>query len=214
MGGPCTQGPGLVVEPPLAEPMRMHFDLKKNSTKHMGKAKEFYEQLALRAANNGHSFDLFSCAYDQVGILEMVSLAERTGGCLVFTDEFQHDQFRESFKRIFARDERTGHMRMIFNATIEVQPSTEIKVSGAIGHVHPIKKQTNAVAKDRHIGLGGTNAWRVAALDSHSNIAFFFQLANASIQPTKDQKGLVQFKTLYTNSAGQQFLRVTTVARA
>jgi len=37
-GGPCTEGPGMVVGPELREPIRSHNDLVKESDKHYKKA--------------------------------------------------------------------------------------------------------------------------------------------------------------------------------
>ena len=226
LGGPCTQGPGLVVAPPLSEPIRMHYDLRRGSAKHSKKASEFYAQLAERAAQNGHCVDLFSCAYDQVGILEMQRLPQLTGGAFILTDEFQHDMFRDSFKKMFARDPASGLMRMAFNATYDVRPSRELKILGAVGHCSPSRpdprapqqqqqqQQQASVSSARTIGHGGTCSWRAAGVDPHTNVSFFFELAAPSFQPSQDQKGLVQFKTAYTNSSGAHVLRVTTVARA
>jgi protein transport protein SEC23 len=214
MGGPCTQGPGLVVNPPLSEPIRMHFDLQRNQAKHTKKASECYDALAQRAATNGHAVDLFSCSYDQVGIMEMRQLTQLTGGTFILTDEFAHDMFRDSFRKLFARDDKTGLMKMAFNAVLEVQPSRELKLLGCIGHAFPLKEATASVSTDRQIGMGGTSSWRCCSIDQHSNYSFFLELAAPSFEPAKGQKGLMQFKTTYVNSAGQHVLRVTTVAHA
>ncbi len=37
-GGPCTEGPGMVVGPELREPIRSHNDLVKESDRHYKKA--------------------------------------------------------------------------------------------------------------------------------------------------------------------------------
>ena len=42
--------------------------------------------------------------------------------------------FRESFKRMFMRD-KDGHLVMGFGATMEVQTTQKVKVSGAIGPI-------------------------------------------------------------------------------
>jgi protein transport protein SEC23 len=66
-GGPATQGPGLVVSEDLRDPLRTHHELQKESAKHVNKATKYYDDLALRAARNGHAVDVFSCALDQTG---------------------------------------------------------------------------------------------------------------------------------------------------
>lgn len=38
VGGPCTQGPGMVVDDELKHPIRSHHDIEKDNCKHMKKA--------------------------------------------------------------------------------------------------------------------------------------------------------------------------------
>ena len=38
MGGPCTQGPGMVVDDELKHPIRSHHDIEKDNCKYMKKA--------------------------------------------------------------------------------------------------------------------------------------------------------------------------------
>ena len=40
---------------------------------------QFYEGLAKQAATNGHTVDLFACAFDQTGLHEMRYLPNYTG---------------------------------------------------------------------------------------------------------------------------------------
>lgn len=37
-GGPCTEGPGLVVSNELREPIRSHHDIERDSVKHFKRA--------------------------------------------------------------------------------------------------------------------------------------------------------------------------------
>ena len=37
-GGPCTQGPGMVVDDELKHPIRSHHDIEKDNVKYMKKA--------------------------------------------------------------------------------------------------------------------------------------------------------------------------------
>ncbi|KAK9501923.1 hypothetical protein O3M35_012556 [Rhynocoris fuscipes] len=80
VGGPCSQGPGLVVNDDLREPIRSHHDIQKDNARYMKKATKHYEGLALRAAVNGHAIDIYSCALDQTGLHEMKSCCNSTGG--------------------------------------------------------------------------------------------------------------------------------------
>merc|ERR1719149_242510 len=68
-GGPCTIGPGQTVGCPLAEPIRSHHDIEKETgnVKHMKKALKHYAGVAQRASKVGHVFDIFACALDASG---------------------------------------------------------------------------------------------------------------------------------------------------
>jgi protein transport protein SEC23 len=79
-GGPATEGPGMVVGPELREPIRSHHDIDRDNIKYYKKAVKFYENLAKRTAHNGHIIDIYAGCLDQVGLLEMKSLANSTGG--------------------------------------------------------------------------------------------------------------------------------------
>lgn len=79
IGGPCSQGPGQVVNDDLREPIRSHHDIHKDNAKYMKKSIKHYDALALRAATNGHTVDIYSCALDQTGLLEMKSCVNSTG---------------------------------------------------------------------------------------------------------------------------------------
>lgn len=79
LGGPCSQGPGQVVNDELKQPIRSHHDIHKDNAKYMKKAVKHYEALALRSATNGHAIDIYSCALDQTGLLEMKQCCNSTG---------------------------------------------------------------------------------------------------------------------------------------
>jgi len=64
--------------------------------------------------------DLFAGCLDQVGLLEMKSLPNSTNGVMVLSDAFTTSIFKQTFLRIFAKDEQ-GHLEMGFNATFDVQ---------------------------------------------------------------------------------------------
>nr|CAD7265553.1 unnamed protein product [Timema shepardi] len=79
VGGPCSQGPGQVVNDDLRQPIRSHHDIHKDNAKYMKKAIKHYEGLAFRAATNGHAIDIYSCALDQTGLMEMKQCCNSTG---------------------------------------------------------------------------------------------------------------------------------------
>ena len=96
-GGPCTEGPGQVVSTELRERIRSHHDIEKDNVRFYKRATRFYENLAKRAAGNGHTIDVFSGCLDQVGLLEMRALSNVTNGHLLLVDSFQTGIFKQSF---------------------------------------------------------------------------------------------------------------------
>lgn len=215
-GGAPTEGPGLVVGCPLKEPIRSHHDIDTDSAPHHHKATKFYEQLSKRVAANGHSVDIFVGCYDQVGLHEMQSLANSTGGVIVLNDAFTTSIFKQSLQRVFGTDER-GNLLMGFNATFDVLTSKELKVSGVVGHCVSTNRKLANVA-DTEIGIGGTSQWRVCSITPAHTYGVFFEVPSNTVQPTPVNEQLphavVQFLTHYQHSSGAYRLRVTTFARS
>ena len=79
IAGPCTQGPGIVIDEELKHTIRSHHDIEKDNARYMKKAIKFYEGLANRAAVNGHVIDIYSSALDQTGLHEMKYCPNYTG---------------------------------------------------------------------------------------------------------------------------------------
>jgi protein transport protein SEC23 len=74
--------------------------------------------------------DIFAGCLDQVGLLEMKSLVNSTGGIMVLSDSFTTLIFKQSFQKMFEKDAE-GHLKMGFNATLAVQvicPATRLQV--------------------------------------------------------------------------------------
>ncbi|KAI8069632.1 protein transporter SEC23 [Gongronella butleri] len=211
-GGPATQGPGTVVGNELRETIRSHHDIDKDNAKHFKKAVKFYESLAKRVSTNGHTVDIFAGCLDQTGLLEMKSLANSTGGVMILADAFNTAIFKQSLQRVFQKDDQ-GHLRMGFNATMDVQTSRELKVCGTIGHVISANKRTTSVG-ETEIGIGNTSSWKMCSITPNTTYGVYFEVVN---QPTATltpgARGLIQFVTQYQHSSGQYKLRVTTVAR-
>jgi protein transport protein SEC23 len=140
LGGPVTSGPGKIVAEELSEKIRSHLDIQKEreNTRHLKAATKFYQECAARAQAAGIVIDVFVAALDQVGIIEMKSCIEMTGGFYIMTDSFGNPVFKESFKRFFEVDEN-GDLKMGFLATTKVLTAPDFKVSGAIGQCAPVK---------------------------------------------------------------------------
>jgi len=211
-GGPCTQGPGMVVDDELKHPIRSHHDIEKDNCKFMKKAIKHFEALASRAANNGHVIDIYSCALDQTGLHEMKFTANYTGGHMVMGDSFNTSLFKQTFQRVFSKDSQ-NEFKMGFGATVEVKTSRELKVQGCIG-VCISSNLKGANVSDTEIGLGQTTQWKMCGLYPNTTYGIYFEVVNQHNAPIpQGGRGFIQFITQYQHSSGQRRVRVTTVAR-
>ncbi|XP_071447593.1 protein transport protein Sec23A isoform X2 [Hetaerina americana] len=212
VGGPCSQGPGQVVNDDLRQPIRSHHDLQKDAAKYTKKATRHYEALAARASSSGHAIDVYSCALDQTGLLEMKQCCNATGGHMVMGDSFNSTLFKQTFQRVFARDQK-GEFKMAFNGSLEVKASRELKVSGAIGPCVSLNVKSGCVS-DQEIGIGNTCQWKFCTFNPSTTCAFFFEVVNQHTAPIpQGGRGCIQFITQYQHSSGQRRIRVTTIAR-
>jgi protein transport protein SEC23 len=171
--------------------------------------------LAKRAAANGHVVDILSGALDQVGLLEMRSLPNSTGGHLILSDSFTTSIFKQSLVRMFSTNDE-GSLDMAFNATLDVKTTKEIKVSGLIGHGISIANKSNYVG-ETEIGIGGTSTWKMAGIMPRSSFGIYFEIvsqaAGVTLGGSRGPHGSIQLTTHYTHSSGSQRLRVTTISR-
>ncbi|KAK1748886.1 protein transport protein SEC23 [Skeletonema marinoi] len=193
VGGPCTSGPGQIVNRLKTEDMRSHADISRNAEPLHKPACEFYarkkgsstQAAANASATSAHVVDVFACSLDQVGMLEMAELVEATGGQMVLGDSFGQSVFKESLRRVFRTfepdvPEDGGKMQMAFGATLEVLTSREFKVSGAIGPVTSLGKKGPNVS-DLEVGKGGTNAWSLGGVDPETTVAIYFDISNPGV---------------------------------
>lgn len=210
VGGPCTIGPGMVVGAELRESIRSHHDIDADRAKYYKKSLQFYETLGKRAANNGHSIDILTGCLDQVGLAEMKTLANFTGGNLVLAESFNTNMFKQSCQRIFLKDAQ-GNLTMAFNATMDVVLSRELRLCGLIGPAISLQKR-NASVSDTEIGLGGTHQWKMCTVTPRTTHALYFEIVGSG-PATPGALGMIQFITQYLHSSGQHRLRVTTIAR-
>ncbi|XP_059095381.1 protein transport protein Sec23A-like isoform X2 [Tigriopus californicus] len=212
VGGACSQGPGQVVNDELKFPIRSHHDIEKDNAKYMKKAIKHFEALANRAATNGHAIDIYSCALDQTGLMEMKACCNYTGGHMVMGDSFNSSLFKQTFQRVFVKD-ANDHFKMAFNATLEVKCSRELKIQGAIGACYSAQRKDSTVS-EMEVGLGGTTAWKFCTLGPNTTTAVFFEVVNQHGAPIpQGGRGCIQFITQYQHASGQRRVRVTTLAR-
>lgn len=212
VGGPGSQGPGQVLDDDLKQPIRSHHDIHKDNAKFMKKAIKHYDGLALRSATNGHCIDIYSCALDQTGLMEMKQCCNSTGGHMVMGDSFNSSLFKQTYQRVFAKD-ANNDLKMAFNATLEIKCSRELKIEGGIGSCVSLNLKNGSVS-ETEIGMGGTAQWKLCTMSPNTTMAFFFEVANQHAAPVpQGGRGHVQFITQYQHSNGQRRIRVTTIAR-
>ncbi|XP_059135317.1 protein transport protein Sec23A-like isoform X2 [Peromyscus eremicus] len=212
IGGPATQGPGMVVEDELKTPIRSWHDIEKDNAKYVKKGTKHFEALANRAATTGHIIDIYACALDQTGLLEMKCCPNLTGGYMVMGDSFNTSLFKQTFQRVFTKDIH-GQFKMGFGGTLEIKTSREIKISGAIGPCVSLNSKGPCVSENE-IGTGGTCQWKICGLSPTTTLAMYFEVVNQHNAPIpQGGRGAVQFLTRYQHSSGQRRIRVTTIAR-
>ncbi|GCB62554.1 protein transport protein Sec23A [Scyliorhinus torazame] len=212
IGGPATQGPGMVVGDDLKTPIRSWHDIEKDNIKYMKKAMKHYEALSNRAAANGHVIDIYACALDQTGLNEMKCCPNHTGGYMVMGDSFNTSLFKQTFQRVFTKDIQ-GQFKMAFGGTLEIKTSREIKISGAIGPCISLCAKGPCVSENE-IGTGGTCQWKICGLDHNTTLGIYFEVVNQHNAPIpQGGRGAIQFVTQYQHSSGQRRIRVATIAR-
>lgn len=214
IGGPATEGPAPIVSKQLSEPIRSHKDLDKDSVPHYHKCVKFYDGLSKQLVHQGHVLDLFACALDQVGIAELKTAVERTGGLVVLAESFGHSVFKDSLKRVFQSGDYD--LGLSSNGIFEINCSKDLKVQGIIGPCASLEKK-GPLCSDVVIGQGGTSAWKMCGLDKSTSLCLFFDVVrkespDAAIASTSNQF-YFQFLTYYQNNSGQMRLRVTTLSR-
>ncbi|XP_058743454.1 protein transport protein SEC23 C-like [Vicia villosa] len=214
IGGPATEGPAAIVSRQLSEPIRSHKDLDKDSVPHYHKCVKFYDGLSKQLVHQGHVLDLFACALDQVGIAELKTAVERTGGLVVLTESFGHPVFKDSLKRVFQSGD--SDLGLASNGIFEINCSKDIKVQGIVGPCASLEKKS-PLCSDAVIGQGGTSAWKMCGLDKSTSLCLYFDIVrketpDATMQSTSNQF-YFQFLTYYQNNSGQMRFRVTTLSR-
>ena len=210
MGGPGTIGEGAIVGKDLKETIRnfVDFELGNTNTKYYKPAVEFYDKLAMRASRSSIIIDIFSCCLNQVGLYEMKNLIAKTGGYMIFTDSFSTMIFKDSLKKIFEVDEY-GNLKMNFKAKLDFNCTSNMKISGALGHLSSINVNSGIVS-DIKIGEGGTKTWLLGGIDNNSTYTFLLDCQSAN-DGRIAKKCIIQLITTYIAGDRSTRMRVTTV---
>ena len=187
--GPCTMGPGTVVGRDMSENLRTHADFNKGSAKHFKAASKYYNSLGIRLATHAHTLDVFACSLDQVGLAEMKTAVDQTGGVMVLAEQFRAETFRSSLRRLFRRD-----------------------ASGGLD-MYALAVKSKSISENE-IGMGQTTSWRVCSLSGDTSIAVYYEIVNQHSNPIPAGTPFyLQFCVRYKRSNGEIRLRVMTVAR-
>lgn len=208
--GPATLGPGIIVNSDLSIPIRTHRDIINGHAPYYEKCSSFYANLSQRLSDASVVLDMFACSLDQVGVAELKSPIERSGGFIILAESFESDQFRKCLRHIFSRDDE-GNLNMLFDVTIEIVTTGDLKICGALGPCVSLKKK-NASVSDNEIGEGGTNMWKLCTVTHKTSIAFFFQVGDEQ-KVHAGSAFFIQFITCYRHGNRGLQKRVTTAAR-
>ncbi|XP_075242977.1 protein transport protein Sec23A-like [Convolutriloba macropyga] len=213
-GGPCTQGPGMVIDDDLKHTIRSHNDIMKDDAKYLKKSTKYFDQLARQACHNGHVIDYFSAALDQTGLLEMSTCFRLTGGVVVQGDSFGTQLFHSTFKKFLLTKPENEDSKLAFGATCEVRMSKELKIAGCVGNCVSMEIKSPAIA-ETDIGESGTVQWKMCGITPTSTYAYFFDVASQQTnQPMPPGgRGYIQFVTQYQHLSAQRRIRVTTICR-
>lgn len=210
--GPCTIGPGTVVGRDMSENIRTHQDFNKGSAKHYKAASKYFNQLGIRLATHAHTLDVFACSLDQVGLAEMKTAVDQTGGVMVLAEQFRAETFRQSLRQLFRRD-AAGALDMYFNATFSVFCVPQVMVCGGIGPMSALAVKSKSISENE-VGMGQTTSWRVCSLNSNTSVAVYYEIVNQHSNPIPAGTPFyLQFCVRYKRSNGDIRLRVMTVAR-
>ncbi|KIH68911.1 Sec23/Sec24 beta-sandwich domain protein [Ancylostoma duodenale] len=213
VGGACTYGPGAVVGEELKTPIRSWHTIKEDDAIYMKKATKFYDSLATRAVKNGHAVDVYSCALDQTGLLEMKNCFNSTGGNVVMGDSFNSSLFKQTYQRAFDKD-ANGQLKMGFNATMEVKTGNGLRIEGVLGCCASGNVR-NACVSDTEMGIGGTCQWKFCSLTPRTTLCVLFEIsAQHGSAIAQGARGMVQYVTQYQHADGRKRIRVTTTCRS
>ncbi|GMS79302.1 hypothetical protein PENTCL1PPCAC_1477 [Pristionchus entomophagus] len=211
VGGACTHGPGEVVGEELKNPIRSWHTIKEDNAPYMKKATKFFDGLSARAVKNGHVIDMYSCALDQTGLLEMKNTFNSTGGHVVMGDSFNSSLFKQTYQRVFEKDAH-GNLKQAFNATMEVKTSNGLRIEGVLGCCASAGVK-NACVADTEMGIGGTCQWKFNSLTPRTTLCCLLEISAQGGQLPQNARGYIQFVTQYQHADGRKRIRVTTTAR-
>lgn len=199
--GPCTVGPAAIASLSMKDSLR-------SNTKgivNLFSKENIYHSIADALGRKGHVVDIIAAGIDDFGYSEMRPLTEKTGGIVVFARDFNPFIYKESIKRAFApapteEDLLQVPLKRMFNARTTVKVSKGYAARNVIGH-------GTFQSEDRKTSL----VWRASSLfDKTTDAIVFEHIEDAPANIT----AYVQISTRFTDSTGECFERITTLARS
>lgn len=216
LGGPPNIGLGKIVGLSQTETIRAFVDFQKGSTntKYFKSAVEFYQNISTRAYKAGQIIDLFCCSFNQVGLTEMKSCTEKTGGIMVLSDSFGTPQFKESLAKIFELDENSD-FKMCFRGKIDVFVTKPFTLQGGLGYmvsVDPKNQKTLEMISKDVFGQGNTRVWNLGGMNQNSTYTFLLDINNENTS-YNCKRAVCQLVTSYIAGDRTHRMRVTTFCR-
>ena len=142
--GPCTSGPGQIVDTDISQHVRHWPDIqtKNDVAKYVKDSTAFYTKLIERACEANCAMNVFSCSTDQIGLYEMNALCRETGGTMMISESFAYQAFTRTW-RIFLEMQSDSNpeapIKSQGGSTMQVSCSPNIKIHGVLGPCHSLK---------------------------------------------------------------------------
>ncbi|KAL9940125.1 hypothetical protein V8E36_000830, partial [Tilletia maclaganii] len=116
-----------------------------------------------------------------------------------------YDAIAKRAAKIFEKDD-DGLLNVGFNATLDVQCRTEIKVSGLIGHAVSANKKSASVG-ETEIGISQTLAWKLCSISPKTAVGIYFEVVTPGDTPLQPgSRGLIKKRTPIPDSASPNLL--------
>ncbi|KAF7702859.1 Protein transport protein SEC23 [Cucumispora dikerogammari] len=217
--GPATYGPGTIAPIKLEHPIRSCMDILRNTSIHSQGALEFYKNLTKTLISTNISINLIAFTLADIGLYEMASLIESSGGSVILSNDFIEDEYISSCKKLFSgvkleyevEDENIEgklknltlrslkNLNMKFNCKTRIITTKNIKYEKFLGVGH--EPDTS----------GGKKVLYQHKMNACLNAAPLF-----CFEPVQNSKGsaIIQFITEYYDSCRRKITRITTVSRS
>ncbi|KAM0678704.1 GTPase-activating protein S23, partial [Binucleata daphniae] len=165
--GPCTFGPGTICSLFLKDGIRSHSDIVKGKANYTKSASSYYQKIALIMAEKGIGFDVIAATIEDIGIYEMKSLVDLTGGMIIMAQDFDKEIYLSSIRK---------YTKYVLNSKIKINVSPNIVYKAVLGQ-----------------GVQTQNGWRIPNLCETTNISLLFESVNAK----SEELGYIQIVTQF-----------------